>query len=99
MCVAGKKVLMFFFPAKKLRNAPWEVVAPIHQYTLQNDHFLFVYRFVEVKNTDTHLYIRQTNNLFVYTDAKKDAKISLYFAYLGLLSAPRGTAPPPKYVE
>ncbi len=22
--------------------------------------------FVEVKNTDTHLYIRQTNNLFVY---------------------------------
>ncbi len=47
--------------------------------------------FVEVKNTDMHLYIRQTNNLFVYTDAKKDAKKLLYFTYLGLLSAPRGT--------
>jgi len=36
--------------------------------------------FVEVKNTDTHLNIRQTNNLCVYTDAKKDAKISPLFA-------------------
>jgi len=33
--------------------------------------------FVEVKNTNTPLYICSTKNLFVFTDAKKDAKISL----------------------
>ena len=45
MCVAGEKVKMFFFPAKKLRNAPWEVVrgaSPLGQFLLVGPLFLCV---------------------------------------------------------
>jgi hypothetical protein len=42
--------------------------------------FLFVDRICTSKIYNTHLHICRTNNLFVYTDAKKDAKILPLFA-------------------
>ncbi len=44
-----------------------------------------------MKSANTSLHICLANNLFVRTDAKKDAKKSPYFAYLVPLSIPRGT--------
>ncbi len=79
----------FFFGAKLVFAQKLVLLCLYTNIHYKMTIFYLCIGFVEVKNTDTHLYIRQTNNLFVYTDAKKDAKISLYFAYLGLLSAPQ----------
>ena len=52
-------------------------VAPMRGCTYKMTIFYLWIGFVEVENTDMPLYICSTNNLFVLTDAKKDAKISL----------------------
>jgi hypothetical protein len=46
---------------------------PIHRYTLQNDHFLFVYSFLFVAQIEGQILVSfwDTNK---FTDAKKDAK-------------------------
>ena len=62
---------------------------PMH---IQSDHdFICVDCFAHVKSANTSLRICLTNNLFVRADTKKDAKKSLYFAYLVPLSIPCGT--------
>ncbi len=65
-------------------------VAPDTLINIQMTMFLFVALFAGSLFTNKRVSIRHTNNLFVFTDAKKDTKISPIFANYGMWGASLG---------